>query len=99
MTNKIAVIGAGNVGATTAQRIAEKGLAREVVIVDILDGVPQGKALDMFESSPVEGFDCRIVGSTNDYSAIAGASVVSVSSLPFLENLRKKGLAVPWVGE
>lgn len=80
MTNKIAVIGAGNVGATTAQRIAEKGLAREVVIVDIVDGVPQGKALDMFESAPVEGFDCRLVGSTNDYSAIAGADVVVVTA-------------------
>jgi malate dehydrogenase len=54
---KISVIGAGQVGATTAVRIAEKELAREVVLVDIVDGLPQGKALDEVEASPIEGFD------------------------------------------
>ena len=56
---KITVIGAGNVGATTAQRIAEKELANEVVLVDIVEGIPQGKALDQWESAPVEQFDTR----------------------------------------
>jgi len=51
---KITVVGAGNVGATTAQRIVDKELANECVLVDILEGVPQGKALDMWESTPVE---------------------------------------------
>ena len=59
---KITVIGAGNVGASAAQRIAEKELANEVVIVDVVDGLPQGKGLDMYESAPVEGFDSKIIG-------------------------------------
>ena len=64
--NKITVVGAGNVGATLAQRIAEKELAREVILIDIVDGVPQGKGLDQWESAPIEGFDSRVVG-TNEY--------------------------------
>ena len=60
--DKISVVGAGHVGATTAQRIAEKELSRRVVLVDILEGVPQGKALDQWESAPVEGFDTMVVG-------------------------------------
>ena len=59
---KITVIGAGNVGASAAQRIAEKELANEIVIVDVVDGLPQGKGLDMYESAPVEGFDSKIIG-------------------------------------
>ena len=59
---KITVIGAGNVGATTAQRLAEKELAEEVVLLDVVEGVPQGKALDMLESGPVESFDTYIKG-------------------------------------
>ncbi len=61
--NKITVVGAGNVGATAAQRIAEKELARRVVLVDIVAGIPQGKGLDQWESAPIEGFDSRAVGS------------------------------------
>ena len=55
--DKITVVGAGNVGATAAQRLAEKELAREVVLIDIVEGIPQGKGLDQWESAPVEGFD------------------------------------------
>ncbi len=58
---KITVVGAGHVGEMAAIRLAEKGLARKVVLVDIVEGIPQGKGLDMFESSPVEGFDCEII--------------------------------------
>lgn len=76
---KITVVGAGNVGATAAQRIAERELAREVVLVDIIEGVPQGKGLDMAESAPVEGFDCRIVGA-NGYDAAAGSDLVVVTA-------------------
>ena len=57
MVNKITVVGAGNVGATAAQRIAEKELARTVVMVDVADGIPQGKGLDQWESAPIELFD------------------------------------------
>ena len=64
--NRITVIGAGHVGATTAQRLAEKELAREVVLLDVIEGVPQGKGLDQWESAPIEGFDSRVIG-TNDY--------------------------------
>ena len=59
MLNKVAVVGAGNVGATAAQRIAEKNLARTVVMIDVVDGVPQGKGLDQWQSGPIEGFDTR----------------------------------------
>ena len=55
--NKITVVGAGHVGATCAQRLAEKELAREVVLIDIVEGIPQGKGLDQWESAPIEGFD------------------------------------------
>ncbi len=71
---KITVVGAGHVGATTAQRLAEKELAREVVLIDIVEGVPQGKGLDQWESAPIEGFDTRIVGA-NDYEPAAGSDV------------------------
>ncbi|MEO8208562.1 MAG: malate dehydrogenase [Chloroflexota bacterium] len=75
---KVSVIGAGNVGATTAQRIAEAGLA-DVVLVDIVEGLPQGKALDLAEAAPVMGHDARIVG-TNDYADTAGSDIVVVTS-------------------
>ena len=65
--SKVTVIGAGNVGATTAQRIAEAGLA-DVVLVDIVEGLPQGKGLDLAEAAPVVGHDARVTG-TNDYAA------------------------------
>src|SRR5688572_6218449 len=75
---KVTVVGAGNVGATTAQRIAEKRLA-DVVLVDIVPGVPQGKALDLAESGPAEGYDCRISGS-NDYRESASSDVVVITA-------------------
>jgi len=76
--NKVTVIGAGNVGATTAQRIAEAGLA-DVVLVDIVDGLPQGKGLDLAEAAPVVGHDSRITG-TNDYADTAGSDIIVVTS-------------------
>jgi len=75
---KVTVIGAGNVGATTAQRIAEAGLA-DVVLVDIVEGLPQGKGLDLAEAAPLVGHDARIVG-TNDYADTAGSDIVVVTS-------------------
>jgi malate dehydrogenase len=75
---KVTVVGAGNVGATTAQRIADRQLA-DVVLVDIVPGVPQGKALDLAESGPVEGYDCRITGS-NDYRESANSDVVVITA-------------------
>src|SRR2546427_671141 len=80
MLNKITVVGAGNVGATTAQRLAEKELARTVVVVDVIDGIPQGKALDQWEAAPIEGFDTRIVGAANDYRPTAGSELVVVTA-------------------
>jgi len=79
MMNKITVVGAGNVGATAAQRLAEKELARRVVLVDVIEGVPQGKALDQWESAPIEGFDTRVVGA-NDYGPAAGSDLVVVTA-------------------
>ncbi len=79
MVNKITVVGAGNVGATAAQRIAEKELARTVVMVDVADGVPQGKGLDQWESAPIEGFDSRVVG-TNGYDETAGSDIVVITA-------------------
>ena len=76
--NKVTVVGAGNVGATTAQRIAEAGLA-DVVLIDIVEGLPQGKGLDLAEAAPVVSHDARIVGS-NDYAATAGSDVIVVTS-------------------
>ncbi|MFQ5688729.1 MAG: malate dehydrogenase [Gemmatimonadota bacterium] len=77
--DRITVVGAGHVGATTAQRIAERELAREVVLLDIIEGLPQGKALDQWESAPVEGFDTRVVGG-QDYSASAGSGLYVVTA-------------------
>ncbi|HEY9517063.1 MAG TPA: malate dehydrogenase [Gemmatimonadaceae bacterium] len=79
MVNKITVVGAGHVGATTAQRIAEKELARQVVMVDVVDGIPQGKALDQWESAPIEGFDSHVVG-TNSYDDSANSDVVVITA-------------------
>lgn len=77
--DKITVVGAGNVGATAAQRVAEKELAREVVLIDIVEGIPQGKALDQWESAPVEGFDSRVIG-TNGYEEAAGSGIFIVTA-------------------
>lgn len=79
MFEKITVVGAGHVGATAGQRIAEKNLARTVVLVDIAEGVPQGKALDQWQSGPVEGFDTRVIG-TNDYAIAAGSDLFVVTA-------------------
>src|SRR5437773_9620839 len=75
---KVTVVGAGNVGATTAQRIAEAGLA-DVVLIDIVEGLPQGKGLDLAAAAPALGQDARIVG-TNDYADTAGSDIVVVTS-------------------
>jgi malate dehydrogenase len=79
MVNKITVVGAGNVGATTAQRVAEKELARTVVMVDVAEGIPQGKGLDQWESAPIEGFDTRIVG-TNGYEETKDSDLVIITA-------------------
>jgi malate dehydrogenase len=79
MVNKITVVGAGNVGATTAQRVAEKELARTVVMVDVVEGIPQGKGLDQWQSAPIEGFDARVIG-TNAYDETAGSDIVIITA-------------------
>lgn len=78
MRSKVTVVGAGNVGATTAQRIADKGYA-DVVLVDVVEGLPQGKALDMLEAGPIAGSDARVVGS-NGYAETAGSDVVVITA-------------------
>ncbi|MGE5698856.1 MAG: malate dehydrogenase [Deltaproteobacteria bacterium] len=84
---KITVIGAGNVGATTAQRLAEKDFC-DVVLVDILEGMPQGKALDLMQSGPVYGYDSKVIG-TNGYEDTANSDIVVITSgLP-----RKPGMS------
>jgi len=75
---KISVVGAGNVGATAAQRLADKELG-DVVLVDIIEGMPQGKALDLAEAAPVEGYDSRLIG-TNGYKETANSDVVIITS-------------------
>jgi len=85
---KITVIGAGNVGATTACKLVEKDLANELVLLDIVEGIPQGKALDLWESAPIEGFDTRCAG-TNSYEEISDSDIVVVTAgLP-----RKPGMS------
>ena len=78
MKSKVTVVGAGNVGATTAQRIHQLGYA-DVVLVDVVEDLPQGKSLDMLESAPVMGTDAKIVGS-NSYEATAGSDVVVITA-------------------
>src|SRR5215213_1040976 len=79
MVNKITVVGAGNVGATTAQRVAEKELAKRVVMVDVVEGIPQGKGLDQWQSAPIEGFDSRVTG-TNGYEETQGSDIVIITA-------------------
>jgi malate dehydrogenase len=76
---KITVVGAGHVGATTAQRLVDKQLANEVVLVDVLEGIPQGKALDMYEATPVEKTDTRVIG-TNTYDETADSEIVIITA-------------------
>src|SRR5271167_3493652 len=78
MRKKVTVVGAGNVGANTAPKIAAKELA-DVVLVDVVDGIPQGKGLDMLESAPVEGYDVSIVGA-NSYEQTAGSDIVVITA-------------------
>ena len=77
--DRITVVGAGNVGATAAQRVAEKELAREVVLIDVVEGIPQGKGLDQWQSAPIEGFDSRVIGS-NGYEESAGSGIYIVTA-------------------
>src|SRR5512142_2813298 len=79
MVNKITVVGAGNVGATAAQRVAEKELARTVVMVDVAEGIPQGKGLDQWQSAPIEVYDSRIIG-TNGYDETADSEIVIITA-------------------
>lgn len=78
MRRKITVVGSGNVGATLAQRLAEKQFG-DIVLIDILEGVPQGKGLDLLESGPIEGFDSRVKG-TNDYADTANSDLVVITA-------------------
>jgi malate dehydrogenase len=78
MRQKITIVGAGNVGATTAQRLFEKSYA-DIVLVDIVDGLPQGKALDILESGPVVGSDAHIIG-TNSYDETANSDIIVITS-------------------
>jgi malate dehydrogenase len=75
---KVSIVGAGNVGATAGQRILDKQLA-DVVLIDIIEGVPQGKALDLAESGPVEGYDSRVTG-TNNYKDTANSDIVVITA-------------------
>jgi malate dehydrogenase len=75
---KVTIVGAGNVGATAGQRVVDKQLA-DVVLIDIIEGVPQGKALDLAESAPIEGYDCRITG-TNQYKDTANSDIVVITA-------------------
>ncbi|HUF50311.1 MAG TPA: malate dehydrogenase [Longimicrobiales bacterium] len=79
MVNKITVVGGGNVGATAAQGLARRELARAVVMIDIMEGIPQGKGLDQWESAPIEGFDTRVRG-TNDYADTVGSDIVVITA-------------------
>ena len=80
MENRITVIGAGNVGATAANVIAQKDLAKEVVIVDVQEGIAEGKALDIWQTSSINGFNTRVVGVTNDYKRTADSSVIVITA-------------------
>ena len=77
---KITVIGAGNVGATCANVIAHKALANQIVLVDVKEGLAEGKALDMWQTASVNIFDTRIIGVTNDYSATEGSEIIIITS-------------------
>lgn len=77
---KVTVVGAGNVGATCAQAVAEKGIVKEVVLVDIKDGLAEGKSLDLWQTAPINYYDTRLIGSTNDYSKTADSEVVVITS-------------------
>ena len=77
---KITVVGAGNVGATVAENMVRRELAEEIVLLDIKEGFAEGKAMDMNQTATLNGFDSKVVGSTNDYSKTAGSSVAVITS-------------------
>jgi malate dehydrogenase len=77
---KVTVVGAGNVGATCAQVVAQKNIVQEVVLIDIKEGISEGKSLDLWQTAPVNYYDTRLTGSTNDYSRTAGSEVVVITS-------------------
>ena len=77
---KITIVGAGNVGATCANEIAEKGIAEELVIVDVKDGVTQGRALDIWQASPIQSFDTRVTGVIDDYKATKDSHIVVITA-------------------
>src|SRR4030067_571831 len=79
MRKKVTVVGAGNVGASLASYIAESNLA-DLVLLDIIEGVPQGKALDLLQSGPIRGYEVNIIG-TNDYKEIAGSEIVAITAV------------------
>jgi malate dehydrogenase len=84
---KVTIVGSGNVGATAAQRIVDKELA-DIVLIDIIEGIPQGKGLDLLQAGPIEGYDCRIIG-TNDYKDTEDSDIVIITAgLP-----RKPGMS------
>jgi malate dehydrogenase len=86
---KVTVVGAGNVGATCANVIAEKDFVHEVVLLDIKEGISEGKSLDIWQTAPINLYDTRMIGSTNDYSKTSGSDVVVITSgLP-----RKPGMS------
>ena len=78
--SKVTVVGAGNVGATCANVLAVKKVASEVVLIDIKEGVAEGKAMDIMQTAQLLGFDTVVKGVTNDYSATAGSDVVVITS-------------------
>ncbi len=91
MRKKVTIVGAGNVGATVAQRIAEKGLA-DVVLIDIVEGLPQGKALDLQEAAPIEKHDSRLLGA-NTYEASERSDVIVITAgLPRKPGMRRDHL-------
>ncbi|NTU59145.1 MAG: malate dehydrogenase [Chlorobiaceae bacterium] len=95
---KITVIGAGNVGATAAFRLAEKQFARDLVLLDVVEGVPQGKGLDMFQTGPIGPFDTQIVG-TNDYKDTADSDIVLITAgLPRKPGMTREDLLLKNAG-
>src|SRR5205085_9435820 len=77
---KVTVVGAGNVGATCADVLAYREIANEIVLVDIKEGLAEGKALDIWQKAPIDLYDSRTIGSTNDFSKTAGSSVIVITS-------------------
>lgn len=76
---KVTVIGAGNVGATVAYHLAQRNFVRDIILIDILEGVPQGKALDMYQSAPIEGYDSRVIG-TNNFGDTKNSDIIVMTA-------------------